>query len=134
MSMVKRDRRRQQRHAESCKGDILVFDKCRWLGAIADDSNGTPTTILEGYSYLGLGSVVERLHPQTTVNLTYVRQGTDPLANGDGGDQYTGLDRFGRVIDQNWTKSGGGAVARYQYGYDRDGNALYRKDLVAADA
>ncbi len=102
------------------------------VSAIADDSNGTPTTTLEGYSYLGLDSVVERLHPQTTVNLTYVRQGTDPLANGDGGDQYTGLDRFGRVIDQNWNRTGGGTAARYQYGYDRDGNALYRKDLVAA--
>ena len=102
------------------------------VSGIADDSNGTPTTILEGYSYLGLGGVVERLHPQTTVNLTYVRQANDTAANGDGGDQYTGLDRFGRVIDQNWTKSGTGAVARYQYGYDRDGDALYRKDLVNA--
>jgi hypothetical protein len=63
------------------------------------DSGGT----LESYLYLGLGTVVERDHPQSGVNLTYVKQGSDPNANMDGGDQYTGLDRFGRVIDQNWT-------------------------------
>ena len=67
-----------------------------------------------------------------------VRQPGDALANGDGGDQYTGLDRFGRVIDQNWVRtsgSAGGAAAgtstiRIQYGYDRDGNALFRHDLL----
>ena len=95
------------------------------VSAIADD--GASIT-LEGYSYLGLGNVVERLHQQTGVNLTYV----GPATGSDGGDQYAGLDRFGRVIDQNWSRTTGGTAARYQYGYDRDGNALYRKDLVAA--
>ncbi len=70
----------------------------------------TPT--LEGYSYL---------------NLTDVGQAGGAAANGDGGNQYTGLDRFDRVSDQNWDWTGGGTAARYQYGYDRDGNALYRK-------
>ena len=48
------------------------------------------------YDYLGLGTVVRRSHPQPAVDLTFL--GTGP---GSGGDQYVGLDSFGRVIDQN---------------------------------
>jgi YD repeat-containing protein len=91
------------------------------------DSGGT----LESYLYLGLGTVVERDHPQTGVNLTYIKQGSDPNANGDGGDQYAGLDRFGRVIDQNWYDTNTAtSTDRFQYGYDRDGNVLWRNNLV----
>jgi YD repeat-containing protein len=93
------------------------------------DSGGT----LESYKYLGLATVVERDRPQSNVNLTYVKQGSDPNANGDGGDQYTGLDRFGRVIDQNWFNTATSASTdRFQYGYDRDSNALYRQNLANA--
>jgi YD repeat-containing protein len=100
------------------------------LSAIADDVSGTPGTVLESYRYLGLGTIVERKHPQPQVDLTYVRQAGDAYANADGGDQYIGLDRFGRVVDQDWfDTSHRVAVARYQYGYDRAGNALYRADL-----
>ena len=59
------------------------------------DSSGT----LESYSYMGLGTVVVRSHPQINVDLTYV--GTP----GDAGDEYAGLDRFGRVIDQLWVNT-----------------------------
>jgi RHS repeat-associated protein len=93
------------------------------------DSGGT----LELYKYLGLATVVERDHPQSNANLTYVKQGSDPNANGDGGDQYTGLDRFGRVIDQNWFNTATStSTDRFQYGYDRDSNALYRQNLANA--
>jgi RHS repeat-associated protein len=93
------------------------------------DSGGT----LESYLYLGLGTVVERDHPQSHVNLTYIKQGNDPNANGDGGDQYTGLDRFGRVIDQNWyNTSTSTSTDRFQYGYDRDSDLLWRNNLVNA--
>jgi RHS repeat-associated protein len=97
------------------------------LSAIADDSSGSPGTVLESYQYLGLGTVVEWDHPQTGVNLTYIQQPGETNVNTDGGDQYTGLDRFGRVVDQNYT---GTSTVRYQYGYDRDGDVLYRSDLV----
>ena len=43
---------------------------------------------------MGLGTVVVRSHPQINVDLTYV--GTP----GDAGDEYAGLDRFGRVVEQ----------------------------------
>jgi YD repeat-containing protein len=79
---------------------------------------------LEDYTYLGLGTVVKRGHPQPGVDLTYI--GTGP---GEGGDQYVGLDRFGRVIDQRWVKAGSD-TDRFAYGYDRDSNRLYRDNLV----
>ena len=66
----------------------------------------------------GLGTVVVRSHPQPGVDLTYVKQSGE--SNGDAGDQYTGLDRFGRVVDQRWIKAGT-AVERVQYGYDHRG-------------
>ena len=51
---------------------------------------------------------------------------------GDGGDQYTGLDRFGRVIDQRWIKDSSGAdLERVQYGFDRASNRVWRDNTVA---
>ena len=51
------------------------------------------------------------------MNLTYVSSGT-----GNGADPYTGLDQFGRVIDQKWVNVSGVAVDEYTYAYDPDGN------------
>src|SRR5262249_20930238 len=79
-------------------------------------------------SYLGAALVVKRAHPQPGVDLTYLKQTGE--SNGDAGDQYTGLDRFYRVSDQRWIGSGG-ATDRWQYGYDRDGNRLYRDNLLS---
>ena len=51
---------------------------------------------------------------------------------GDGGDQYTGLDRFGRVIDQRWIKdSSGDDLERVEYGFDRASNRVWRDNTVA---
>ena len=61
---------------------------------------------LESYQYLGLSTVVVREQPQVGMELTYLQQSGDSSTNTDGGDQYVGLDRFGRVIDQNWIRSG----------------------------
>ena|GEM_PF-2414997 len=83
---------------------------------------------LEGYQYLGLDTVVERDNLQINVNLTYISQNG---STGDAGDQYTGLDRFGRVVDQNWyNTSTHTSTDRFQYGYDRNGNVLYKNNLV----
>ena len=87
------------------------------------------TTTLESYSYLGLGTVVQQSRPEPGINLTYIKKSTE--ATGDAGDQYTGLDRFGRIVDQRWTNSAYSTTTdRFQYGYDRDGNALYRDNLL----
>ena len=90
------------------------------LGSVSD-----PSGTLESYDYLGVGTVVRRSHPQGGVDLTYIGNGS----TGDGGDQYVGLDRFGRVADQRWTASAGTA-AEFRYGYDRDGEPLYKRDAV----
>lgn len=60
------------------------------------------TAVLESYQYLGLGTVVERSQPGDAAKLTYIRQAADVAAGSDAGDMYSGLDRFGRVVDQNW--------------------------------
>jgi RHS repeat-associated protein len=50
---------------------------------------------------------------------------------GDAGDQYIGLDRFGRVVDQRWLNSSTGAVSdEFTYGYDQDSNVLYQGNQV----
>ena len=86
------------------------------------------TGVLEAYVYLGLDTVVERDHPQTGVNLTYISQ---TGATGDAGDQYTGLDRFGRVVEQLWLNTNTGtATDDFQYTYDPDGNVLSKNNLV----
>ena len=86
--------------------------------------------MLESYKYLGLDTVVERDHPQNNVNLTYISQ---TGSTGDAGDQYTGLDRFGRVVDQNWYNTNTAtSTDDFQYSYDRDGNVLYRQNVVDA--
>jgi hypothetical protein len=52
-------------------------------------------------------------------------------SNGDAGDHYTGLDRFGRIVDQRWIKtSSGTATDRFKYGYDRNGNVLFKDNKV----
>ena len=62
------------------------------------------TTVLVGYSYLGLDRRVKASYSsQPGVDLTYIKQSGE--SNGDAGDQYTGLDRFGRVVDQRQEKS-----------------------------
>src|SRR5713226_1736390 len=93
------------------------------LSSISDSS-----ATLESYKYLGLHTVVERDHPQTNVNLTYISQ---TGGTGDAGDQYTGLDRFGRVVEVNWyNTSTSSSTDDFQYGYDQDGNVLYKKNIV----
>ncbi len=87
--------------------------------------------VLEGYLYLGLDTIVEWDHPQMGVNLSYIKQTGDTKFINDGGDQYVGLDRFGRVIDQNlWDPTTKTSTDRFQYGYDRVGDVLYMNNLV----
>ncbi len=98
-------------------------DKISRLSALKDGS-----TTLEWYGYLGLSTVIQRLHSQGAVDLTYKSSTTI----GSAGDPYVGLDSFGRVIDQKWVNESGTAVDEYQYGYDNDGNRLYRKNTLSA--
>ncbi len=102
-------------------------DSISRLSSISDSGG-----VLESYKYLGLDTVVERDHPQNNVNQTYIAQPGQPQT-GDAGDPYTGLDRFGRVVDQNWVNSTTGvSTDNFQYGYNQDGDVLYKQNLVDA--
>jgi RHS repeat-associated protein len=101
------------------------------LSAIADDNSGSPGTTLESYAYLGLDTIVAYSHPEDGINLTYIQVTGDTHFINDGGDRYVGLDRFGRVSDQDWVKTSTETPTdRSQYGYDRDGDVLDSNNLV----
>src|SRR5207247_3640888 len=108
-------------------GRVLNFNYASGLDANVSrlSSISDTSATLESYTYLGLATVVKRAHPQPGVDLTYIKQTGE--STGDAGDQYTSLDRFGRVVDQRWIlTSNGSATDRFKYGYDRDGSRLYR--------
>ena len=69
------------------------------------------------------------------------RERVSGASNGDAGDMYTGLDRFGRVVDQLWATAdtvssgtGGDTLGtttdEFQYGYDNNSNVLYKNNMV----
>ena len=91
------------------------------------------STHLEEYTYLGLATIVQKNHPQSGVELTYIQQTGEQNVITDGGPRYTGLDRFGRVVDEYWVNPSTptSPTDRFQYGYDRDGNVLYKNNLVS---
>jgi hypothetical protein len=87
------------------------------------DTSGT----VESYDYLGVGTVVKRGHPLSGVDQSFILKA--PESFGDASDQYTGLDRFGRVVDQRW-RTTSTDVERTLYGYDRNGNRTSRTNSV----
>ena len=108
-----------------------VDDTISRLSFLADNDEGSVGTHLEEYSYMGLSTVVIRNHPEAHNELTYVKQTGE--SNGDAGNQYTGLDRFGQVVDQRWINTSSSASTdRFIYGYDRDGNRLYEQNAQSS--
>lgn len=107
-----------------------VNDSISRLSFLADDSSGSIGTYLEFYEYLGLNFIVNRVHPQPNVHQTLTRRLNEQ--NGDiSGDQYIGLDRFGRVIDQRTVYSHYSDLDRYSYTYDRNGNVLTKENTLS---
>ena len=50
---------------------------------------------------------------------------------GAGGDQYVGLDQFGRVANQNWVNTATGtSVDNYIYTYDQNGNVTAKNNVL----
>src|SRR6185437_6183400 len=100
------------------------------VSALADDA-GSGSGNLQSYTYLGLDTIVQEADANG-IELTYIKQSGE--SNGDAGDQYIGLDRFGRVVDQRWIPAStpSSPTDRFQYGYDQDGNVLYKNNLVSS--
>ncbi len=100
------------------------------LDGIVDGANsGDAGTVLEQYSYLGLSTIVARNHPQTGINLALVGASG---SIGSGGDEYVGLDQFGRIVNQNWVNSSGATVDGYTYSYDANSNVTAKNNVLAS--
>jgi hypothetical protein len=88
------------------------------------------SNVLVDYTCLGQDTpVIANYSSQPAVALTYLKQSGDSDLTGDRnpGDDYYGLDRFGRVQDQRWRK-GTSDLERVQYGYDRASNRGLAKE------
>jgi hypothetical protein len=86
----------------------------------------TNTQDLATYTYLGLGTVVRITYSQPEVWLD--------LWGGTSGT-FTGIDLFGRIVNQDWQNSITGTAAdidRYQYTYDGNSNRTQRMNSVSS--
>jgi RHS repeat-associated protein len=95
----------------------------------AADALSRPEALQEGsatlcsYRYLGSNVVIGvKYDVAGNVGLTFRDGGA-----GDAGDPYTGLDRFGRLIETLWKKGAADRV-RSQYGRNRFGGIVWRRD------
>ena len=95
------------------------------LEDIADGAGGGRTKYAR-YDYFGAATIYKEEHPAVTGGLN--------LVYGAGDGTYSGLDRFGRVVDQLWQTDTPTVLDEYQYGYDYNSNRLYRKNVVAENA
>ena len=108
-----------------------IPDAASRIASIIDDD--VSSTHLADYSYLGLNTFVEVDYAEPDMKWTMVGTagGNDP----DTGDIYRGFDRFGRNKDNLWHNYNTSTdVDRIKYGYDRNGNRLWRENTVAAAA
>lgn len=102
------------------------------LSRLIGDADGGGLTSYEEYDYLGESKLIERGRPESGIKLTMVSQ-TGSV--GDTGDQYKGLDRFGRVVDQRWIEGSGGSatdIDRQNYQFDRNSNRTSRINQLDA--
>jgi hypothetical protein len=125
-------------------GRVLTYD----YASGADDVLSRVTalkisaTALVTYTYVGVEDRVRVQYNEPGVELTYIYRPSSSSSSssassgspyGDGGDQYTGWDRFGRVVDLRWLKTANGVdLERIQYGFDRLNNRIFRDNIVAA--
>jgi len=100
--------------------DGSIHDALSRVFQVKENSSGQ---VLEQLGYLGAAVPVYRNHPYSNINQTFIKASGE--SNGVAGDQYTGYDTFGRVAEIRW-RNGSNERDRYQYGFDRNGNRLYK--------
>lgn len=84
------------------------------------------TSVVASYAYLGLGTVVDlNYDAASNAHLTMQNGGT-----GDAGDKYTGLDRFGRLVETIWKTSSAEQV-HTKYGRNRVGGVVWQNNVKA---
>jgi RHS repeat-associated protein len=93
------------------------------------DPNTTPTeTALVSYNYLGMGTLVQQVQAGGLEMTAIKPTGQE---NGDAGDPYIGYDRFGRLEDARWIRDTGADRERVEFGFDRVGNKIWRRNREA---
>lgn len=84
------------------------------------------STVVASMRYLGLGVQIGLKYDGVTYyspELSYQNGST-----GDAGDKYTGLDRFGRLVETIWEDSGATKLVHSKYGRNRSGGVVWRRD------
>ncbi|MES2659495.1 MAG: RHS repeat-associated core domain-containing protein [Verrucomicrobiota bacterium] len=104
-----------------------IDDLLSRVATVTDVTTSSPWEVAT-YSYMGADTSVISAYAEPEVELTYIKQGSEP--DGPAGDPYAGLDRFGRIIDHRWIKSGAD-IERIQYGYNLGGLRQWRLDTLA---
>ncbi len=88
------------------------------------------STVLASYKFLGLSTNVEvKYNAANNALLTYQSGGTESA-----GDKYTGLDRFGRLIETIWKRPDtptDAVLVHSTYGRSRFGGVTWRRDDLA---
>lgn len=97
-----------------------IDDQLSRLREITEEATGT---VLANYEYIGKIVRARTTYPEPAISLSYA-------SSGGGADP--GYDRFGRIRRQSWKRMSSGApVDSYEYGFDRHGSRLYRRNEVA---
>ena len=88
---------------------------------LADDNGaGGAGSHLVDYTYLGNSAIARQAFGNGN-ELSYLNTA----------GSVTGLDSFGRIVDQNYVNTASGtSTDDFQYGYDRNGNVLYKNNVV----
>ena len=98
-------------------------DSLNRLSEIDDNATAQP---LASYQYLGLDTIVTEKYQEPEIELDFT----------GGTDAYTGLDQFGRVIDQVWKNysTGGSPLDEFKYGYNSAGDVQWKQNVAADNA
>jgi hypothetical protein len=88
------------------------------------------SAVLSSMEFLGLATLVGLDYEAAFhARLTMKDGGTD----GDAGDIYTGLDRFGRLVETLW-KTGSATLVRTKYGRNRVGGVVWQRNVKAHES
>lgn len=102
-------------------GAGTIGDMLNRVESLAEDPDGTARYV--EYTYLGVKSLLKIGYPGVAGGLS-LNYGTHA--------SYSGIDRFGRIIDQKWQNEAGTAVAaRFLHGYNRVGLRMTRDVLTS---
>ncbi len=111
--------------------EASINDVLNRVASVHDDD----LTVLAEFQYLGSAMPAVTLLPEPGVQRRWKKLASEPV--GDGGDPYTGYDRFGRIEQMRWYKVESetyNPLVSVQWGYNRASLKTWRRDLLAPAA